>query len=338
MKFRLFLAMTIFFVVALILVQCASFNKAADDKAANVAKMAAIFPGVVADSDYNTMGYLGLLSVKEEMGLETAYSENVSVSDAEKVIREYIDSGYGIIFTHGGQFMSTTVEMAKLFPDVSFIGEGDGAVDAPSSNLWIIDRNFQVGFYGIGALAALQSKTGKIGYLGGLTLPCSYAEVHAMQQAIDDLGLDVVLTPVWVGSFNDPDKARKFAVAMIADGNDVLVGSLNQGMQGVFAAVKSADEKVWVTTKYTDKSSFVPDNYLVSLLYDFAGPLKVIVGNIIGGNTGGYYPLGFETGVSLQLTEQVPDDVRARVDGIVADVISGKIQVVENDAPLGGGQ
>ena len=69
-----------------------------------------------------------------------------------------------------------------------FIAEGDSNLENPPANLWFIDRNFHVGFYGIGALAARATKTGKIGYIGGVTLPFSYAEVHAIQQAIKDSG------------------------------------------------------------------------------------------------------------------------------------------------------
>lgn len=156
------------------------------------------------------------------------------------------------------------MELAKEFPDVHFIAEGDAPIADPPANVWVIDRNFHVGFYGVGALAALQSKTGKIGYLGGLTLPFSNAEVHAMRQAIADLGVAVELKPVWVGDFNDPTKARELADAMIAEDIDVIVGSLNLGMVGVFEAAKNAGKPVWVTAKYSDKSSFAPDQYLSS--------------------------------------------------------------------------
>ncbi|HFQ95331.1 MAG TPA: BMP family ABC transporter substrate-binding protein [Anaerolineae bacterium] len=333
MRVRTFLAILLLLLSSLLLVQCASTPQSGGGEGKTL-KMAAIFPGVITDSDYNTLGYLGLEAVNKKLGIETAYSESVAVPDTERVIREYIDGGYNIIFTHGGQFLSKTAELAKQFPDVYFIGEGDAAVQDPPPNLWVIDRNFHVGFYAIGALAGLQSQTGKIGYLGGLTLPFSYAEVHAMQQAIDDLGLNVKLTPVWVGNFNDPAKARELADAMIADDNDVLVGSLNQGMLGVFEAVKATPKTVWVTAKYTDKSSFAPDNYLTSLLYDFAGPLTEIVSKIQAGESGGYYPLGFKTGVALQEPQHVSDDVKKQVDQIIQDLKSGKIKVEKNTEPI----
>jgi len=300
-------------------------------------KVAAIFPGVVTDTDYNTLAYIGMTSLKESLGVEIAYSESVPVPDVDRVMREYVDGGYNIIWTHGSQFVSQTVELAKAFPDVVFIAEGDGPVEDPSDNLWVIDRNFHLGFYAIGAVAARATETGKIGYLGGLTLPFSYAEVHAIEQAIADAGLEdeVELSYAWALDFNDPTKARQLADAMIADGVDVIMGSMNLGMLGLFEAVKASDQEVLVTGKYTDKSSFAPDNYLTSVLYDFTIPLEEIVTKIMAGETGGLYPLGFDNAISVQLPlGNVPEELNAEIEPIVSDLESGAIEVVKDITPI----
>jgi len=156
-----------------------------------------------------------------------------------------------------------------------------------------------------------------------------------MQQAIDDLGLKVELKAVWVGDFNDPTKARELTEAMIAEGADVIVGSLNLGMFGLFEAVKGAPGKVWATAKYTDKSLYAPDNCVTSLLYDWAGPLKEIVQRIMAGEKGGYYPLGFDTGVALQFPlRNVSEELNKEIQQIVADIESGKIKVEKNIQPI----
>jgi basic membrane protein A len=298
-------------------------------------KLAAIFPGVITDADYNTLGYIAATAVQSDLGVKMAYSESVAVPDVERVMREYIDAGHNIIWTHGGQFISQTKNLANQFKDVVFIGETDAPeADAPA-NLWVIDRNFQTGFYALGMLAAKQTKTGKIGYLGGQTLGFSYAEVRAIQQAMKDVGSTAQLKTVWAGDFNDPTKARQIADAMIAEDIDVIIGSLNLGMFGLFEAVKAAQKPVLVTAKYTDKSSYAPKNCITSLLYDFAGPLKDIVQKIQAGQKGGYYPLGFATGVKLQLPlKNVGDDVNAAATQAIEDVRSGKIQVVKDNTPI----
>ena len=338
MRRQLFTLLALLSVLSMLAAQCAApaptpapATEAPTPTPAKEFKLAVILPGVITDADYNTLGYITAQAVQADLGIEVAYSESVPVPDVERVMREYIDDGYNIIFTHGGQFFNQTTELAKQFKDVYFIGEFDATMEDAPANLWIIDRNFHIGFYAIGAVAAKQTKTGKVGYIGGLTMPFSYAEVHAMQQAVKDLGLDVEIKPAWVGDFNDPTKSRELAGAMIAEGADVIVGSLNLGMFGLFEAVKSASGPVWATGKYTDKSQYAPDNYLTSVLYDWAGPLKDIVQRIMKGETGGYYPLGFDTGVALHLpVRNASDELNSEIKQIVADVQSGKIQVVKN--------
>jgi basic membrane protein A len=299
-------------------------------------KMAAIFPGVITDADYNTLAYIGLTAVNTELGVETAYSESVAVPDVDRVMREYLDAGFNIIWTHGGQFVNQTVELARQFPDQVFIAEGDAPITDQPANVWMIDRNFHTGYYAIGALAAKSTKVGKIGYIGGQTLPFSYAEVHAIQQALTDIGYEGEFKYVWAGDFNDPTKARQVADAMIGEGVDVIMGSLNLGMFGVFEAVKAQPDKgVLVTAKYADKTSYAPANYISALLYDFKKPLVDIVTQIQGGTTGGYYPLGFDTGVAVQFPlKNVDPAVETEVQALVDQIISGDIEVVKDITPI----
>ena len=336
MRRQLFVLMAALIIFSMMAAQCAApATQEAAPAATEEYKLAGILPGVTTDADYNTLGYLGGLAVQKDLGIEMAYSENVAVPDVERVMREYIDNGYNIIFTHGGQFVSQTQQLANEFPDVYFIGEGDAPVEDAPDNMWVMDRNFHIPFYAVGATAAKQTQTGKIGYIGGLTLPFSYAEVHAVEQAIEDLGLDVELKPVWVGDFNDPTKARELTDAMIAEDVDVIMGSLNLGMFGLFEAVKSAPDQVWATAKYVDKSNFAPENYVTAALYDWEKPLKDIVEKIMAGETGGYYPMGFETGVALQMPlRNVSDELNSEMEQIVADIQSGKIEVVKDTTPI----
>ena len=298
-------------------------------------KLAAIFPGTITDADYNTLGHIGITTVQDDMGLEVAFSETVAVPDVDRVMREYIDDGSNIIFTHGGQFLNQTLELANEFPDLYFIAEADAEVPDAPDNVWVIVRNMEIGAYGGGAVAAQMTETGKIGYITGLTLPFTYAEVHAIEQVISDLGLNVEVIPVWVGDFNDPSKARELADALIADDVDVIITSLNLGTLGVLEAAKSSDSNVQVIAKYTDKSEISPENYVTSMLYDFAGPLTDIVSNIQSGETGGMYHLGFDTGIGLQLPLQnASDELNASIEALLSDMEAGNIEVIKDTEPI----
>lgn len=332
MRNKLYLSMVVLVLLSLLVSACAP--AATPAPAAKKWKMAAIFPGVITDADYNTLGYVGLTEVKSSLGVETVYSESVPVPDIDRVMREYVDQGANIIWTHGSQFLNQTLELAKKTPNVVFIAEGDSEMKDTPTNFWLVDRNFHVGYYTIGAIAAKATKSGKIGYIGGQTLPFSYAEVHAMEQAIKDLNVKVEFKKVWSGDFNDPTKGRQLADAMIAEGVDVIVCSLNLGIFGVFEAAKAKGDSILVTAKYIDKTNFAPKNYITSLLYDFKGPMVEIVKRIQKGENGAYYPLGFATGVSIQFPLNAAKEIQPDIQKIVDDVKSGKIQVVKNNEKI----
>ena len=332
---RVIWAVNLLVIASLCLIGCGPVNggKAGTSK---IYKLAAIFPGLITDADYNSMGYLGSMAVKRELGIETTYTESVPTTDFQRITREKITGGYNIIWAHGAQFLDLSLEVAKTYPDVTFIVEGDSKPEGLTENVWFIDRNFHIGFYGLGALACMITSTNKIGYITGPELPFTYSEVRAIQQAIADSGKAITLYPVWTGDLNDPAIAKIKTDEFISEDVDVVLGSLNLGMQGVFESVKAnKDRHILVTAKYSDKSQFAPENYVTSLLYDFSHPVVDVVKKIQSGEKGGYYPLGFDTGVRLQTPlMNVPEEVNKQIQTIVSDLQSGKITVVKDITPI----
>ncbi|NPV55413.1 MAG: BMP family protein [Anaerolineae bacterium] len=300
-------------------------------------KLASIYPGVITDADYNTLGHLASTAVQSDLGVEMSYSEAVAVPDVDRVMREYIDGGYNIIFAHGGQFLTAVMDLAPQFPEVAFICEVDNPVENQPENLWLIDRNFHTPFYVIGYIAAKTTQTGKIGYIGGLNMPFTFQERHAVEQAIADSGMDVEFVHEVTGDFNDPTKGRQVADTMIGQGVDVIIGSMNLGMLGIFEGAKAAStetEKVLVSAKYIDKKNFAPNNYMTSALYDFTDPLKEIVTRIMEGEMGGYYNLEFGKGVNIQMPlSNVDPALDAEAAQIIDKILSGEIVVVKDSTP-----
>lgn len=299
-------------------------------------RIAAVFSGTTTDADYTFLGLQALQAAEKEFGAETTYSESVAVPDAERVLREYVADGNTVVWTHGSQFYDATVAVAKEAPDVVFIAEQDTEPADVPDNVWVLDRNFHLAFYPLGLLAGATTKTGNIAYLGGATLPFSYSEVHAVEQALEDSGSDAKLTPVWTGDLNDPAKAQQFTSQLVAGGNDVILGSLNLGMVGAFEAVKGeGDGSTLMTAKYTDKSDLAPDNYVTAVIYDFAVMLDEILTQVEGGETGGYLGMDYDKGISLQEPTNVDQAVADQVEKAVDDLKSGAIEVKRDVTPIG---
>ena len=116
-------------------------------------------------------------------------------------------------------------------------------------------------------------------------------------------------------------KRRLFADIAAAAPEHVVIGSSTSGFSMTEMAVDTPSAHRLVVAH-----PFNPP-YLI--------PLVEVVGKIRAGERGGYYPLGFDTGVQLQTPLQhVPDDVAAEVEQIAADLISGAIVVERNVDPI----
>lgn len=290
-------------------------------------RVAAIFSGPTTDADYNALGLQALETLKDK-GAEISNSESVPVPDIERVLQEYVADGFNVIWTHGSQFYEATAKIAKQNPDVNFIGEFDGKPEGQPENVWVIDRNFHTVFYPLGTLAANLSKTGKVAYLGGLSLPFSFSEVHAIDQAITDSGKKIDLKPVWTGDFNDAVKAQQLTSQLLSGGNDVILTSLNLGVVGSFKAINSTPPgEAWLTVKYTDKSQNGPEHYAATVQYDFKAPLQEIVKKIEAGETSGHFLIGFNKGASVKIGDSVPKEAREAVEAAVAGIGDGSIDV-----------
>ncbi len=323
--------------LALALAAIAAGAEGTKETAGSKLRVAALFPGSIQDADYNALGYLALEEAKKAFGVETAFSEKVAVPDAERVIKEYVNEGFNVIWVHGNQFNSAAFKVGPAAPDTTFIVEGDGKPDAALPNFWYVDRNYYTGFYTLGWLAALQTKAGKVGYVAGLELPFTRGEINAVKQAIRESGVKASFEHIYVGDFNDPVKARQAAEGLIAKGVDVIISAVNLGNLGIYAAVKEAGRPVWITTTYTSKKDQAPANYLTSDIFDFNVTLKQILERIGKGEKGGFVVMDYGEG-KARYTEMpvmnTTQEISEKVKKVASDVASGRVAVVKNLAQI----
>jgi basic membrane lipoprotein Med (substrate-binding protein (PBP1-ABC) superfamily) len=290
-------------------------------------KMAMILPGPVEDGDFNALGYNALKAVGQAHKIEVSHSEKVAVADAERVAREYATSGFKIIAFHGGQFLTMMQKLAPQFPDVSFIIVSQAKQLPP--NAWNINRHFYEGFYPLGVLAGLATKTNKIAYISGIRLPDFISSLNSAYAAIKETNPRAEVRYAFVGDQNDPLKARQSAQAMIAEGADVIISQVNLGVTGVAEAVKASGKPVLVTSFYTDKQSWAPTIYTTSLLLDFNQAYGDVVAAILKNQRTGQYDMRPGRAMSLAPIQNVPADVAKKVEAVYNDVAKNNKKVTE---------
>jgi basic membrane protein A len=287
-------------------------------------KMAMILPGTIQDADFNTLGYVALQDVGKSLGVEVSHSENVAVADAERVSREYIASGHDIVAYHGGQFITIMQKLSAQFPKVVFVQEASGRVPNTPANVWIIGRKYYQGYYALGALAALSTRTNKVGFVGGVRIPDVISSTNAVLTAMKEYNPKAELIYPFIGDFNDPVKARQTAEAQLAANADFLVTFVNLGVYGVAEAVKASPKGALITTLYTEKWDSAPRHMSVSLLFDFAKPYREVVSRILKGENAGYYEMRPGSGFELSEIRHVPPEVATKVKALFRDIAAGK--------------
>lgn len=292
-------------------------------------KLAMILPGSIQDADFNTVGYLALKELEKTYDLQVSHSESVAVADAERVLREYLTAAYDILVIHGSQYPTVVRKLAPLFPKVPFIYNTSGRVPDTPPNVWVLGRRWYQGFYVLGAIAALSTKTNKVGFLGGVRVPDVIASTNAVQQAIKEYNPKAQLIYNHIGDFNDPVKARQTTEAQIGAGVDFIVSFINLGLYGAVEAIKAQPKPVLMTTFMTEKWNLAPNNFAVSLLANYATPYKEMVGRILKGETTGYFEMRPGSGFELSELRNVPPEVAAKAKAIFADVVANKIQIAE---------
>jgi basic membrane protein A len=234
-------------------------------------RIAMILPGPITDNDWNSVGYNGLEAAAKALGVEVTYAENVTDADAERVLRDFAQRGYGLIFAHSFSFGDAALNAAEDFPNTIFMA---GTASKLMPNLGTYSNPDYQGAYLAGMLAAGTSKTAAVGWVGGMPAPNMLANLHAYEAGAKDINPTVKVMHTFTGSWYDPPKTKEAAIAQVEQGADVL------SAQGVGVIDAAISKKVFALGAMTDQNHLGPDNVLTSVTWDL-GPLITDVGKAV---------------------------------------------------------
>ena len=151
--------------LALLLIACGGKGAAPGDAAGGVAL---VTPGSVSDAAWNAGAYQGLLQIRDSLGMPISNTEARTPAEQEEALRGYASRGYSIVFGHGFEFQQPAERVAKEFPKTIYVltsGERE------SGN--VVPHEFRIheATYLAGMVAGVLTKSGKIGFIGGMELP-----------------------------------------------------------------------------------------------------------------------------------------------------------------------
>ena len=222
---------------------CSSSGDGADSDALSVG---VFLPGSVNDTGFMQSGYEGFQRIQATHGdkIEASYVEQVAAADYQQALQRFASQN-DLVISVGGQTDADVRKVAPQFPDVKFVEIGGPSDAEPLPNLAYYDPQQAEAEFLSGAAAAAASKTGTVGFVGGVELPAIVNAAVAFGNGARFVRPDVtVLNPQYVGDFNDPAKAKQAAGTAYAGGADVLGQIVNLGKQGIEQAAKESGNRL----------------------------------------------------------------------------------------------
>jgi basic membrane protein A len=217
------------------------------------------------DKSFNEAAFNGATKWAEETGGTFKELEMQSEAQREQALRRLAESGANPVVMTGFAFGDILNQVAPDFPDTKF-AIIDMVVDQPNVKSVVFTE--QEGSYLVGILAAKASKTGTVGFVGGMDIPlirrfaCGYAE--GVKSVNPDAKIVVNFTGTTPAAWNDPVKGAELAKGQKAQGADVIFAAAGGTGLGVLQA--AADEGILSIGVDSNQNYLHPGKVLTSML------------------------------------------------------------------------
>jgi basic membrane protein A len=294
------------------------------------------------DASFNDSAAAGLdkavaeLGVKKENVKELTAAPNESEDAKQTRLRQLASEGYNPIITVGFAYAESLKVIAPQFPNVKF-SIVDGAVDKP--NVTGLTFAEQEGSFLAGVIAAYQSKSCTVGFVGGVEIPLiqkfEAGYVQGAKAAAPDIQIKKkYLTPAGdFTGFQEPAKGQEAAKGQIDEKADVLYHAAGASGKGVFSAAKDAGVKAIGVDSDQYNQSTVADSKDV-IVSSMLKRVDVAVFDYVKAyakNDLASLPKVFDLkvdGVGYSTSGgKIDDNLKAVLEGYKAEIIAGKIKV-----------
>ncbi len=294
-------------------------------------KVAGIFT-LPVDQQWISRIHIALKAAEERGDIEYVYSENVSNTDYERVMREYAEQGVDLIVGEVFGLERAARKVALDYPDTAFLMGSSFKPQEP--NFSVFDNYIHEPSYLTGMAAGAASESNVIGMVGGYAIPEVNRLMNAFMDGARETNPDVKFLVTFIDSWYDPPKAKESAFAMIDAGADVLYAER-------FGVSDAAVERgVKAIGNVIDTSGDYPGTILASALWHMEATIDKAVEAVKSGtytaDDYGQYSFMKYGGGSVVIDESlVPGDVVAAIRAKEAAILDGSFTVNINDeAPV----
>lgn len=296
--------------------------------------------GSRGDHSYNDMAHLGAELAKADFGSAVNVKYFDFTSNYEFLLRLQGQNSTDLIIIIGGyHYIDSIMKIAKEFPKTRFVVM-DGYISGLTEheNITCINFKVQEGSFLVGAMAALKSTSGKIGFIGGVKRPeIERFEVGFIAGA-KYIKPEIKITSDYIGNtlaaFKNFEKGEELAKEQYENDVDVIFHAAGASGFGVISAAEKQKKRVIGVD--TDQALLLTADLRPYVLTSMIKKVDTAVYAAIEASLnkeikGGYITYGIaENGVGYaenQYNAEEIKDIKETVEKIKAKIIAGEIIV-----------
>ena len=300
-------------------------------------------PGVVYgiggkfDKSFNEAAYNGAEAFKAKTGIPYLEFEITTSAQREQALRKMARRETSVIVAVGFGLASSVETVAAEYPETKFTLI-DAVVEAP--NVQSVVFKEEEGSFLVGMLAAMSSKTGKVGFVGGMDIPLIRKFACGYEQGAKHVDPEVQILVNMTGNtpeaWNDPTKGGELARSQFDRGADVIFAAAGGTGVGVYQAAKDLG-KLAIGVD-SNQNHLHPGTMLSSMVKRVDVAVREAFATAQAGTWApGITVLGLaEDGVGWALDEHnralINAEMEGNLDAARAEIVGGQIAVADYSA------
>lgn len=235
---------------------------------ASAPKVGIVFDiGGLGDQSFNDSAYVGLKRLEKELGAKISYIESRTPSDYEGNLASLARDGHDVVWGIGFLMADAVKKVSQQYPNVKFgiidYGYSDDEYKAMKNVLGVLYKEHEGSFL-VGVLAALTTKTNKVGFVGGMKFAVIERFEAGFKCGVWKTNPDIVILDNYTGAFDDPAKGKTVALSMFRQKADVVFHAAGATGIGVIEAAK--ENGLWAIGVDSDQAHLAPKNVLNSMI------------------------------------------------------------------------
>ncbi|HET7412668.1 MAG TPA: BMP family ABC transporter substrate-binding protein [Pararhizobium sp.] len=284
------------------------------------------------DKSFNESAFHGAQRFKKDTGIDFREFEIANDAQREQALRRFARDGDDPIVVVGFTWADALSRVAPKYPKTDFVII-DSVVKAP--NVRSVTFKEEEGSYLVGVMAAMASKSGTVGFIGGMDVPlihkfeCGY--IGGVKATRQDANVLTAYTGTTPDAWNDPVKGGEIAKSQMDQGADVVYAAAGGTGTGVLQAM--ADAGKLAIGVDSDQNYLQPGHVLTSMVkHTGVAVYDAFMDAKKGKFTTGVEHLGIaKNGVGYAMDKYnaklVPPEMKDAVEKAKQEIIAGKIKV-----------